>query len=374
MNTRYVLVKSYYGMGGDLAVLLGAMQLCEQSGRSLVVEWNGGLYGHGGERDVFDEFFSSPTNSRIDAPARSLMSVFPPDWVDRLHLPPRTFLTDVDLKMSRPEDAPPDCTADCIVITRDPRHISPAQLHPFAKGLALNSRIQTTVDGLLGKVRQHRFSIGVHVRHGNGEQNVIAPGMDWYLTHVTRKIRTLDLNPHDVCIYVATDSAAVLDYFRRRFPTVECLPKTYRPNGEGAFHNGNPGVSNQDKMRLGEEALIDIWTLAQSDFFVGSSGYFSLLVRILRGDRPCIRNRELRTFRLSECTAGTRPIDQDTVFAPSLARHAFPTDGLYVREAAGVKQLLYYHDLLFSIPVQRTGITTPESLELRKAIVRRRLY
>ena len=58
MPERYVLVKSLYGMGGRIHVLLGAWDYARRTNRTLVVDWSDFFYGGGA--DTFQSFFKNP--------------------------------------------------------------------------------------------------------------------------------------------------------------------------------------------------------------------------------------------------------------------------------------------------------------------------
>jgi hypothetical protein len=376
MNARYVLVKSYYGLGGDICVLLGAMRYAARTGRTLVVDWSGGLYGQVESGNLFNEYFEAPAVAAPSVLENLSPSVFPPQWADRLALPPLSYIAGVDLTLSRPEEVPADCQADCVVITRDSKlmHRQPEDFFTFARSLRPVARIREQIDATQGRLRDGRPSIGIHFRHGNGEKKVIPPDPRWFRNRINARIRALGVTANDVDLYVATDCAGTLEYFRRFYPHTFDFGKTYRPNGEGALHLNRPDVGSEQKMKHADEALIDMYVLSNCDHFIGSRGFFSLFVRLLRGKRSTVLYEGSRVFDNYKFTEAFYPVEKDPLLGPLLRRTRQPTDGLFVRLTDEGRHIDYYDEPLHLVPLDKTALTNDESLALRQAIAARRTY
>jgi hypothetical protein len=377
MSRRFVLVKSYYGLGGDLCVMLGAMQLAAERGRALVVDWSGGRYGSVDDGNLFARFFAEPRVLKpADLPPTDSMTVYPDVWAGRAHLPPVTYLADIDLTQSRPDEVPRDCAADCIVITRDSRHFGKIlhDLTPLALTLQPVPRIQQRVDEQVARLRAARYSIGIHFRHGNGEKKVIAPDPRWFRNRINGKLKQRGLQPDEVAVYVATDCKGTLDYFKRYYPLVVDLDKPYRANGEGALHIDRQDLSDEQKIAMADEALIDMYLLSKCNWFVGSRGYFSLFVRILRGaeDNPIYAGT--RVFDSYRFTSTYYPIERDPLLAPLMRSARQRMDGLFVHLTPEGRHVHYYDEPLHLVSADKQSLTSAESLALRQAIAARRTY
>lgn len=376
MSKKYVLVKSYYGLGGDLCVLIGAMRLAQQTGREVLVDWNGGFYGRVPDGRLINEFFDSPTFETSEVLSPETPTVFPPQWHGRVMLPALSYVKGVDLTLSRPEEVPADCTAECVVITRDSKllHRRPEDFFATAQRLRPASAIQSAVSALRNEMGESRPSIGIHYRHGNGERKVIPPDPRWFRNRINARLRALDLGAGDISLFVATDCGAALDYFRRYYPNTYASPKEYRPNGSGAMHVGREDLTDSQKMQLALEALTDMYTLAGCSYFVGSKGFFSLFVKLVRGRMHTLLYEGARLFNNYEFSDVYVPVDADPVLRASLRSTRQTTDGLFARVEGEERQLLYYDEILYKIPTSQTALTSEQLQELRHAIASRRTY
>jgi hypothetical protein len=374
---RYVVVKSYYGLGGDLCTLLGAWRLARHLDRHLVVDWSGGRYGSVDDGNLFARFFSSPqVLCPADVPGLAGMSVFPKEWQGRSALPPVTYLEGVDLTRSRPEDVPADCTAQCIVITRDSSELMPnlAEFGQLSAELVLREELEASVASLIGALATKKHSIGLHFRHGNGERKVMAPDPRWFRNRINGKLKQLGLESDELALYVATDCEATLRYFKNYYPSTVSLPKVYRPNGSGALHVARDDLSPEQKIQMAREALIDMFALARCATFIGSRGYFSLIPRLLRQDRNCIIYPGMRVVTPDEILVKYTPATSDPVYGPIIRRMKLPIDGLLVQSVDGQRTLRYYEDVVYSVPAA-TGLPgDDEMLAVRRAVVARRTY
>lgn len=376
MNKKFVLVKSYYGLGGDLCVLIGAMQFAEQTGRTVLVDWNGGVYGSVSNGRLQDALFESPSFATSAELRGSAPSVYPPVWEGRIGLPPLTYLTGEDLTLSRPEEVPADCAADCVVITRDSKRLSrlPELFYSAAKRLLPVAAVREPVAMLREQMGPGRPSIGIHYRHGNGERKVVPPDPRWFRNRINARLRSLNLGPEEVSLFVATDCRGALDYFRRYYPNTFSSEKPYRPNGAGAMHVGRDDLDDAAKLKLAHEALIDMYALAGCSHFVGSKGYFSLFVKLVRGGQNTTIYEGARLFSNFTFTDTYRPVDADPVLSRALRQARQTTDGLFVRMESDRRQLVYYDEPLYSVPAAQTSLNIDQIQEMRRSIVARRTY
>lgn len=371
----FVLVKSYYGLGGDLCVLLGALKLAESQGRHLVVDWSSGFYGEADTGSLFHSLFDAPRFETMEHLRGQRFSVFPPCWVGRTDLRPVSYVKDVPLTLSRPDDVPESCDAECVVITRDSRRMltAPQEYFEVASRLRPAARILDIIDHQTAALRLSSHSIGIHYRHGNGEHTVIPPDPKWFLARIEERIANLGLSADKVSVFVATDCEAALDYFRSHFPLTVDLGKKYRPNGAGPLHRRDD-VTATEKPELAEEALVDMYVLSRCDSFVGSLGYFSLFVRLLRAGGHGVVYDGARVFTDAQIPSTWRSIAKDAQLGPMLAGKGMALDGLFSEVVGGVTRIHYYDTPLMDIHSPNSLVDAEQIDALAEAVAARRLY
>lgn len=376
MSSKCVLVKSYYGLGGDLCVLIGAMQYAERTRRSVLVDWNGGVYGSVASGRLHEALFEAPSfGTSADLVGRA-PSTFPPVWQGRVGLPPLTYLSDVDLTVSRPEEVPADCDADCVVITRDSKRLTrqPELFYASARRLKPVAAVSEAVAALRQQMGQTRPSIGIHYRHGNGERKVIPPDPRWFRNRINARLRSLNLEPADIDLFVATDCKGALDYLSRYYPNTFASEKAYRPNGAGAMHVGRDDLDDAAKLALAHEALIDMYALAGCTYFIGSRGYFSLFVQLLRAGQGTILYEGARLFNNYAFSDSFRPVEADPVMSAALRQARQTPDGLFVRIEENQRRLVYYDEPLYAVGTDVSRLAIEQVQEMRRAIIARRTY
>ncbi len=376
MNNKYVIVKSYYGLGGDISVMLGAWKLSQELNRELIVHWDGGLYGEGSYVPLFNELFDYPISKKITDINKDIKSVFPEIWEPYVFSPPLTYVSGVNLTYSRPEDVPRDTSSDAIVITRDSAEIrrNPEVFYELSKKLKLNSKIDKKIEEITKDFSTYKATIGIHFRHGNGENKVIPPDPLFFRNKINSFLKDKQLEPKDVLIVIGTDCKAVVDYLSRYYPNVLDTPKNYLENGSGALHIKRIDLSNEEKINLSIEALIDMYILSKTTYFIGSGGFFSLFIKMLRTNKSNIFYTGNRNFDKYKFDLNYYPIEKEIIISKYLKEKGHPLDGLFVKIDNDKKSIYYYDDYIYSFNLQVDKISSQIGLELRKAIVARRLY
>jgi hypothetical protein len=363
-------------LGGDLCVLLSAWRFAENCGRKLVVDWSNGFYGEVDTGSLFHKLFDAPTFESIGLYRGRQFSVFPPYWANRIDLPPVTYVSGVPLTLSRPEDVPSTCAAECIVLTRDSRRVlsAPGEYFDLAARLKPAAHIVDAVNAHVELLKRARYSIGVHYRHGNGERTVIPPDPNWFVGRIRAHIANQGLRDDEVSIFVATDCGAALDFFRRNFPLTSDLGKEYRPNGAGPLHNGRSDLSSAEKPELATGALTDMYVLSRCDAFVGSLGYFSHFVKLLRAGAPSEIYDGPRVFTDAQRPDNWRPIATDSVLGPLVGTGDFPLDGLFVEQVGDGRRVHYYDLPVMDFDESNAAGVAAQIQALRLAVAARRLY
>lgn len=376
MSKKYVLVKSYYGLGGDLCVLIGAMRLAQQTGRETLADWNGGFYGRVEDGRLINAFFDSPTFATSEVLDPQALTVYPAQWAGRVTLPPLSYVTGVDLTLSRPEEVPTGCDADCVVITRDSKlmHRKPEEFYASAQRLKPIDSIRGAVQGLHDRMNRARPSIGIHFRHGNGERKVVPPDPRWFRNRINARLRELGKAPSDINLFVATDCKGVLDYFKRHYPNTFASEKSYRQNGAGAMHVGRDDLDDAQKMSLAFEALIDMYALAECTYFIGSKGFFSLFVKLARGRKHTLLYEGTRLFNRYEVTDEYYPLKADPVLSPPLTQRRLHLDGLFIQLSATERELFFFDERFGAVSRTADAVSADEIDTIVRNVVARRTY
>ena len=302
MRTLVVKGSGGAGLGDKVLALASAIAYAKLSDRQLYVDWADSAYGDG-VSNYFPRLFTLA--GVPDAEIRPTEgSVRPVAWQGKLHLtwdqlyaehgaPPwnrqwalDTFSFDQD-RLDWPEDilvmwdfdqfgrlAPriaaawPECAAQSDpeslqgLILR--RHVQP---HP-----EIRSRCDRYAQGFPAGAPR----VGVHVRAAD-EHFRARPGAPRIGAYCRAVRRVLEGVPGAV-VFLATDSLAAEDVFRREFGPnrVFTTPKWLPPNWE-AVHLGQ---GTEERVRVGQDALADVLLLASCDYLVTlENSSFSILAR-----------------------------------------------------------------------------------------------
>jgi hypothetical protein len=343
---KYVLVKGFAGLGNRMFVALSAILYAQLSGRRLVFDWNDSVYSDDGS-DVFRHFFVCAGAGGIEEiPATD--SVAPAIWRGRLG----ESVSDVYREYNRLRYARLLSRLErARVVRRSVRRarfrrrssiavstlayeervavlaVWPVRLdamRPFlrrgsadlahtataaiqrsllAETLLLHPRLRARVDAF----REAHFNgptAGVHLRLSDRRVRVEA---------ILEALDELRRRRPDLGVFGATDSIEGKELLERRYPDVIMTSHWFPPRGR-PLHN-NPEVPS--RLENGVEALVDLYLLGGSDFFVGdTTSSFARLASLLASPdrtidvRPPRRYAELqgeiwRRYAASESLAGS---------------------------------------------------------------------
>jgi hypothetical protein len=111
-------------------------------------------------------------------------------------------------------------------------------------------------------------TIGVHIRQTDNmsPRHLSMKGM--FLSAFLPALDESTREAADAVIFVATDNRAVVDFLRQRYPRVVSRDKWY-PAQPGEPMHGNRACP--DKVRMAEDALVDLYLLAGCDGLIYSS-------------------------------------------------------------------------------------------------------
>ena len=360
-------------MGGRIHVLLGAWAYAQRTERTLVVDWSDGCYGN--DTDAFQTFFTNPflkfsrfreivgvANESRSPPPPPPPRILPAVW--------QAKFADIGLqnpsslyRCSPPQDDVPE---DIVIVSWPVPGQEPDELTKLACRLGLSSGIQARVKELCSQFDTDS-AIGIHYRHGNGERAVFAPQPEWFEQTVT------ELDPSNSRpLYFCTDSTFAEQHFRQIFgPRFHSSNKLFPERG--SLHD-NPAI--QDKVRNGEDALADLYTLAKCSDFIDTGNFYSKTARLLGAGRrgKCLRYTGIvrkRNPGARDFFAKLQPVADNAELATALEAAGIRLDNLWF-DRDGLQLKLYYGmDLLLDVPVQQLEKSMPRLIE---QLQRRRLY
>jgi Nodulation protein Z (NodZ) len=283
-KNKYVLLKGKYGMGGRLMVLIGAMHFAKLSGRELIVDWNDGYYDDKTNQiDVYSHYIKQPySNAKefYDKNKNSKFSIYPEAWTRLNFEIGETYFEDSILyRMSLPYS---DVDAD-VVVAAGLSKITMPEIKSLLTEIKVHERIEN-------KVKEYFISnfkkspIGVHVRHGNGENGVLSPKCDWFVEKIA-ELRYDDYRP----VFLATDSPFVLSYFKDRVKDLYYVEKEYPETG--SLHKNISKIS--DPFQNGDDALVDMLLLSKCNILLVTGHYFSQMsISLGGGSSICLQYPE----------------------------------------------------------------------------------
>lgn len=339
---KFVVCKGYYGLGGNIAVLLCAKRISEILGRKLLVDWKDNRNYGLSNSDIFTELFS-PSNISSLNQSLSGKSIWPSYWSQFIDQT-QPYSSEFPLSTVRTTDLEGISSSelqdiDVIVITRDDKYWhSHEYLETFSqisKCLIPNNEISREIDDFVSENFQHE-TIGVHFRHGNGEKTVVPPDINWFF----EKIDEISDGLSNYRIFLCTDCSAVVSKFEDRFPGIVVhKEKQFLPLGSGGMHYAQ---GDEEKLRSAKEALIDIWLLSRCNMLLGSKSFFSRLAIVL-GSNDSILGHHIWNpiHRSHRPLQGHQPITSHSGLNELFEKSAVPTDGVFINSIENKYEIFY---------------------------------
>ncbi|WP_219682636.1 nodulation protein NodZ [Bradyrhizobium canariense] len=272
---RFVVSRRRTGFGDCLWSLASAWSYAQRTGRTLVIDWRGSCYVDQPFSNAFPVFFE-PVEEIAGVPVicddrLNQLSFpgpfFPPWWnrpsIDCINRPDEQIFRERD-ELTELFQAGDDNEANTIVCDACLmwRCGEEAERLIF-RNIKLRSEIRARIEDLYEQHFSGHSIIGVHVRHGNGE-DIMGHAPYWAdselaLRQVCMAIRKAMALPYPkpVKIFLCTDSAQVLDHISGLFPDIFAVPKRFQADLAGPLHSAEMGIEG------GASALIDMYLLAR---------------------------------------------------------------------------------------------------------------
>ncbi|KRR06486.1 nodulation protein NodZ [Bradyrhizobium jicamae] len=277
MNDRFVVSRRRTGFGDCLWSLAAAWRYAQRTGRTLAIDWRGSCYLDEPFTNAFPVFFEpiqDIAGVRVICDDKINQFSFPgpffPGWwnraaIDCVYRPDEQIFRERD-ELSQLFETQQDNEANTVVCDACLmwRCDEGAERQIF-KSIKPRSEIQARIDAIYEEHFKGHTIIGVHVRHGNGE-DIMGHTPYWadpdlalrQVCTAIHKAKAL-LHPRPARVFVCTDSAQVLDKLSGVFPDLFTIQKRFQAHQAGPLHSGALGVDG------GFSALIEMYLLGQSD-------------------------------------------------------------------------------------------------------------
>ncbi|MGY8668925.1 nodulation protein NodZ [Bradyrhizobium sp. UFLA05-109] len=277
MKERFVVSRRRTGFGDCLWSLASAWQYAKRTGRTLVIDWRGSCYLDEPFTNAFGVFFE-PIQDIAGVPVicddrinqLSLPGPFFPTWwnrpsIDCVCRPDEQIFRERD-ELRQLFEAQDDTHANtvvcdaCLMWGCD----QDAERQIF-RAVKLRSEVQARIDAIYQEHFEGRSVIGVHVRHGNGE-DIMGHAPYWAdperaLQQVCTAIEKAKAASYQkpVRVFLCTDSPKVLDRVSSMFPDLFTTSKRFQAVQAGPLHSAELGAEG------GFSALIEMYLLGRCD-------------------------------------------------------------------------------------------------------------
>lgn len=277
MKDRFVISRRRTGFGDCLWSLAAAWRYAQRTGRTLAIDWRGSCYLDEPFTNAFPVFFEpvqdiGGVRTICDDQINqfSFPSPFFPGWwnrspIDCVYRPDEQIFRERD-ELSHLFETQQDTAANTVVCDACLmwRCDENAERQIF-QSIKPRSDIQARIDSVYQEHFKGHSIVGVHVRHGNGE-DIMGHTPYWAdpelaLQQVCTAIHKAKALPHPrpVRVFLCTDSAQVLDRLSGVFPDLFTIPKRFLAPQAGPLHSADLGADG------GFSALIEMYLLGRCD-------------------------------------------------------------------------------------------------------------
>ncbi|WP_375779258.1 nodulation protein NodZ [Bradyrhizobium sp. ma5] len=274
-NDRFVVSRRRTGFGDCLWSLAAAWRFAQRTGRTLAIDWRGSCYLDQPFTNAFPVFFEpiqDIAGVRVICDDQINQRSFPgpyfPAWwnkpsIDCVYRSDEQIFRERDeldqlFESQQDSDASTVVCDACLMWRCD----QDAEREIF-RSIKLRSEIQARIDAIYRERFEPYSMIGIHVRHGNGE-DIMGHAPYWadperalrQVYSAIDKARAL-LHAKPVRPFLCTDSALVLEKVSTMFPEVFTIPKRFQAPEAGPLHGAALGADG------GFSALIEMYLLAR---------------------------------------------------------------------------------------------------------------
>ncbi|MCG2632936.1 MULTISPECIES: nodulation protein NodZ [Bradyrhizobium] len=271
---RFVISRRRTGFGDCLWSLASAWQYSKRTGRTLVIDWRGSCYLSDPFTNAFSVFFE-PLDNISGVPVicddKINQLCFPgpffPHWwnrpaIDGVYRSDDQIFHERDelrrlLVTSRDIQANTIVCDACLMWGCDQE----AERNIF-QSITPRQEIRRRIDDVYHRAFEGHDVIGIHVRHGNGEDTMghrpywtdPRVAMEQVCAAVERAKALHHTRP--TRLFLCTDSPSVADHLSAVYSELFSIPKRFRANDAGPLHTADLGVEG------GFAALVEMYLLA----------------------------------------------------------------------------------------------------------------
>nr|AAB58813.1 nodZ [Bradyrhizobium diazoefficiens USDA 110] len=253
-NDRFVVSRRRTGFGDCLWSLAAAWRFAKQTGRTLAIDWRGSCYLDEPFTNAFPVFFEPVEDIggvRVicddDINTRSFPGPFFPTWwnkpsFDCIYRPDEQIFRERDqldqlFQSQRDSDANTVVCDACLMWRCDQE----AEREIF-RSIKPRPEIQARIDAIYREHFEPYSVIGIHVRHGNGEDIMACPLLGGHGAALRQIYNAIDearslSHAKPVRAFLCTDSALVLEQVSVKFPDVFAIPKQFQAPQAGPLHH-----------------------------------------------------------------------------------------------------------------------------------------
>ncbi|SFK45901.1 beta-1,4-N-acetylglucosamine oligosaccharide alpha-1,6-L-fucosyltransferase NodZ [Mesorhizobium albiziae] len=277
VKDRFVVSRRRTGFGDCLWSLAAAWSYAQRTGRTLAIDWRGSCYLDEPLTNAFPVFFEpiqdiAGVQVICDDQINQLSfpgPFFPPWWnkpsIDCVYRPDEQIFRERD-ELRELFEGQDDTQANTVVCDACLmwRCGEDAERQVF-QNIKPRPEIEARIEAIYQEHFKGHSIIGVHVRHGNGE-DIMGHTPYWAdselaLRQVCTAIHKATALPHPrpVRVFLCTDSAQVLHDLSGVFPDLFTIPKRLLADRAGPLHSAALGVEG------GFSALVEMYLLGRCD-------------------------------------------------------------------------------------------------------------
>ena len=283
---RCIISKRNSGFGDCLVCASVARTYAVKTNRKLVIDWRYSNYLDGHE-NLFSKFFETPKNLGVEVVSDNSVEnlvfsepFFPHSWNNKnvnTYIKSKEGKKTVEI-LRKMEDIPAGTFVVNTYAGSSFWSVPDEDHKTFLSDLKLKPKYWSKVKSFREKFLSKRPVIGVHLRHGNGE--------DLYVLRRKRERMETDKIVDEIKamvlkegkrfkggydVFLATDSTIAIDAFRKEFTSVIVRDKWLPPPGVGPVHQLAKELA-PDPLECAADALIDMYLLSFCDVLLCAEG------------------------------------------------------------------------------------------------------
>lgn len=292
MNEKYIIVKGIAGIANRILTILNAMIYAEVTNRKLFIDWGDGVYSNE-KINIFDNLFDCSVAEK-EIKIKKDSTVLPIIWKNNIKKDVITLFNEntlwrkynsEEIKKKYSIDISKTDIGEDILIFVDymfnfkkiENYLDkiPNSWPKDSEGIQkflLKNNIKPSID-ISRKINEFKINnftdntVGVHVRYTDNMKKVHRKYMGVDIDSYFPVINEILKKKPESKIFLSTDNKKVIELFKEKYTNLIFTNKFF-PDDCVAIHS----VKNFDKLKIAEEAIIDLYLLSLCDQLIYSSG------------------------------------------------------------------------------------------------------